>query len=343
MPVPFSPAERSPLLQVFGGLAPLVAVLIRTRPALAGRLVFAPPEAVHALAAFLHHGVPDTLSDAELAELVDTKHPRELLLKTFPDVPRSFYRALRASGGPACESAIYLRAACLAVSPLAEPFLGGDPLAASRLSHFETLLNADPLIQGMHHALPVDPSIVDAVSNVFRLLRAHNALPEDIDIATSAGPRAALRCVLRLIDGLKAPALPFALPSPYMQIGTVGELRRTGRAYKNCVRDRWHGPRFWLDAASGADAFILCNQPGFLARLNRVGGDHYTICEIAGPANASIAETVRRSFVDALRQAGAKIFNDDPARSLSRLLDRLGHVRSGAGAELDFGDDYLAA
>jgi hypothetical protein len=342
MLVPLPNIERAPLLRVFGSLATRVAGFLRRRPELAQRLVFAPPEAIHAISAYLYHGLPPDLSDDDVAGMVETHHPRELLLKAFPDLPRSFYRALRGSGERACEPEIYVRAANLATGQFSAAFLNGDPLSSNRQAHYEALTSADPFVAKLHHTLPIDPSIVDAASNVFRLLRAHNALPDDINVPASAGSRAALRCVLRLIDNLKVPALPFALPAPYVQIGTVGELRRTGRAYKNCLRDRWHGPRFWIDAAAGQDAFILCKGPRFVVRLNRLAEGHYRICEFAGPANSVIDRAVRDALLDTLGEAGANIYNYDPALSITRLLDSLGHVRGSAGADPDFGSDYLA-
>jgi hypothetical protein len=55
-----------------------------------------------------------------------------------------------------------------------------------------------------------------------------------------------------------------------------------------------------------------------------------------------IDRAVRDALLDTLGEAGANIYNYDPALSITRLLDSLGHVRGSAGADPDFGSDYLA-
>jgi len=344
MLVPQPSLERAPLLRLFGNLAPRVAAFLRCRPSLAQKLIFAPPEAIHAVAAFLHHGSASHLSEAELAEVIDTTDPRKLLLITFPEIPPTFFGALRRSGGCACEPQVYLRAARLSVGPFSSAFLGGDPLLISRLAYFEALTNADPIVTAMHLALPESASIVGDASNVLRLLRAHGvAMLDDITVPISSGRRGALRYLLRHVDNVSAPPLPFIVPAPYVQIGTIGALRRAGQIYKNCVCSNWNGPRYWLDLAKGVDIFIVCDDPKFIACLHRLADDHYIMGEIAGPSNSSIDEAVQSTFVDALRHAGAKIFDEDPARSLTRLLERLGRVSKSAEPECEFGDNYLAA
>jgi hypothetical protein len=325
VPVPTPPAERAPLLRVFGGLAEQVAVLIRLRPSLAHRLVFAPPQAMHAVAAYLHHGVSADLPDAEIAEIIETHHPRDLLSQTFPDVPMALYRALGRSDDRACEPKIYLRAATVSCGPFADAYLAGDPLHPGRLKYYEALATFDPHVAAMHRALPEDYATAEAVNNVIGVLRAYHALAgADLPLSPSAGQRAVLRRLYHLLDTVQAPAVPFAVPAPLRSIDSVGALRREGLRFKNCIRDRWHGPRYWLGHARGEDVFIVSDAPPFIARLSRAAPDLYVLSEIAGPSNEAVEDSSRASLLAALRQAGANIVETDPAHALTRLLDRLG-------------------
>src|SRR3954470_10230606 len=90
--------ERAPLLLVFSDLAPRVATLIRARPLLIARLIVAPPEAVHAIGAFLHLAPDASKPDAEVAEMINGTDPRTLLRAAISDCPRRLYRALASAG-----------------------------------------------------------------------------------------------------------------------------------------------------------------------------------------------------------------------------------------------------
>ena len=63
--------ERAPLLLVFGSLADRVAEILRSRPNLTARIAVAPPEAIHAIAAFLYLAPEAAGSDAEVGYLIE--------------------------------------------------------------------------------------------------------------------------------------------------------------------------------------------------------------------------------------------------------------------------------
>src|SRR5689334_8452452 len=90
--------DRAPLLRVFGSLSPQVAKLVRLQPALAQRFTFAPPEAIHAVAMFLHRGAEHADGLDTVAEKIASTHPRVLLASTCPYAPPGFYRALARAG-----------------------------------------------------------------------------------------------------------------------------------------------------------------------------------------------------------------------------------------------------
>jgi len=77
MPTLRPSAEDAPALRVFGDHAPRIAALLRVRPSLAPRLLFAPTRAVHALGAALHLDDQMTLmEDEELARHLEVTEPR---------------------------------------------------------------------------------------------------------------------------------------------------------------------------------------------------------------------------------------------------------------------------
>src|ERR1700693_5400660 len=92
------PTERAPAILIFGPLADRVAGLLRSRPSLTARITFAPREAIHAIAAFLYLAAEAADAAAEVAYLIDTSDPRELLAKAVPDCPARLYRALDTVG-----------------------------------------------------------------------------------------------------------------------------------------------------------------------------------------------------------------------------------------------------
>ena len=350
MPVPVPNQERAPLLRVFAGLAEQVALLVRIRPSLAQRLIFAPPQAVHSVAMYLCHGVPADLTEAEIAEVIEQNHPRDLLLRTFPSVPRALYSSLGRSGDRACEPQVYKRVAALAAGEFSEPYLNGDPLAMTRLAYYEALTRSDPIVRQVFRALPEDLRLVEAVNGIIAVLRAHEAVNGiDIHLPQSAGKAAVLRRLMGMMDAVSTPPLPFPVPAPYRVIEDIGALRRVGLAYKNCIRDSWSGPRYWLGAARGEDVFLTCDEPRFVAHFFRVAPGLYVLTEIAGQANKAVADDDRTTLVEALRAVGAKIIDDDPIYMLTRLMDRLGGERRNEGGDdaddgaMEDGLDGLAA
>lgn len=336
--------DRAPLLAVYMLLSGRVAGLIRVRPSLAQRLCFAPPEAMHGVAAYLFHGVPAGLAESEVAEIIDTHHPRDLLARAFPDAARRLYRAFRHGPDRVCIPANYVRAAAISAGPCADAFLDGDPLSDHRLDYYDAISKAAPEVARLHRALPEHPAIFEEVSLVLRVLRTYGALNAgDFMLPPNAGRRAVYRHLLRALEAIPAPDLPFAVPAPYRLIDSIGALRREGLRMKNCLRDRWQGPRRWFALARGQQVFIAGDHPAFLAQFSLVAPGTYCVSDFAGPNNTPVLASARTDLIAALRGAGAQIIDRDPAAAWSRLCKRLG-----TGGEVedypDFGDlDDLVA
>jgi hypothetical protein len=124
--------ERAPLLLVFGSLADRVAEILRSRPSLTARIAFAPPEAIHAIAAFLYLAPEAAASDAEVGNLIEQSDPRELLRKAIPDCPARLYRALDRAGSPVRGRSYYVRLDAVCRGPFGSAFLDGANPDVSR-------------------------------------------------------------------------------------------------------------------------------------------------------------------------------------------------------------------
>src|SRR3954463_1477241 len=120
-------AERAPLLLTFGDLADRVAGLIRIQPSLVARLIVAPREAVHATAAFLHLAPYAARPDAEVAAIISTTSPRELLRGALPGCPASLYRALDRAGDRVQPKRFYEKLKVVCSGPFADALLRGGP------------------------------------------------------------------------------------------------------------------------------------------------------------------------------------------------------------------------
>ena len=83
---------------MFGSLADRMANILRPRPSLTARITFAPPETIHAIAAFLHLALEAAGSDTEVGDFIEKRDSRELLKKAPPDYPARLYRALDRAG-----------------------------------------------------------------------------------------------------------------------------------------------------------------------------------------------------------------------------------------------------
>jgi hypothetical protein len=128
--------ERAPLLLVFGPLADRVAGILRARPSLTSKLVFAPPRAIHAIGAFLFLGPEVAQTDADIAEIIDQIDPRELLMMAFPGCPTRLYCALDTAGNSVRDRSFYARLDEVCRGPFASALLGGN-LNDMRLDFYE--------------------------------------------------------------------------------------------------------------------------------------------------------------------------------------------------------------
>jgi hypothetical protein len=199
--------ERAPLLMVFGSLADRVAEILRSRPSLTAKITFAPPEAIHAIAAFLYLAPEAAGSDAEVGILIERSDPRELLRKAIPDCPVRLYRAFDRAGSPVRGRSYYVRLAmpCVVGHSGGSAFLDGD-LNDTRLDFYDALAMMDPLVVNLHAALPETWHLANAVDTLVALIRSYGAIDAcDLNLPKNARTGAVLRRLLRGLYAVRAP------------------------------------------------------------------------------------------------------------------------------------------
>ncbi|GAA0607221.1 hypothetical protein GCM10009416_50260 [Craurococcus roseus] len=339
--------ERAPLLRVFGVLAPRVADLIRARPALTARLVFAPREAVHAIGAYLHLAPGAAGPDEQVAALVDDRDPRELLRAALPGCPPRLYRALDRTGDAVRERAFYAKLGEVARGPFGGALLdGGARLDDQRLDYYRALARMDPVVGSLRGALPEALHHAEAVDALVAFLRARGALDEaDFRLPPKAGPAAVARRLRRALGRVPAPDPGFAAPPPYRLVGTGAELQRIGEAFKNCVAPpQWQASQHLLRLLDGTGAYLTSGDPALLVALRRVAAGVWTLEQMAGPGNAAPPDGARSALLRDLAAAGLRMVAVEPAEALSRfdhevLRERERLIEAGLGDPLE--DDDL--
>ena len=310
--------ERAPLLRVFGCLAPRVAALIRARPVLADRLIFAPRAAVHSIGAFLHSAADAARPDAEVAATIDDSDPRDLLRAALPNCPPRLYRALDRTGDTVRERAYYEKLGEVARGPSGGALLDGEArLDDHRLDYFRALSAMDPLVASTRRALPDGMNFLEALDTAIAFLKAHGALRAgDLDLPSAAGATAVAKRLRRALGRIPAPD--------------------------------WQATRHHLGLIDGTEAFLASDDPPVLVGLRRAAPGVWVVEQMAGPRNGPAPEGARDALLRNLAAAGVRVVATDTATALSRLDHERALARhrrlhcDGEGAREDDDDDEEA-
>jgi hypothetical protein len=317
----FSHREHAPILRIFGHHASRMSALLRNKPQLLQRIVYAPRPAIHAIGAFLHLNPMASQPDAIVATMLEETAPRQLLRSTIPNAPPRLYRALHRAGDAVCERSFYERIAALCDSPLIEHLVADGPLTNERLDWAEMLLRCDPAILRIPGMLTLATHQVQNTDTMIKFLRAYGVFEED-DLMTpiGAGQPAMVRKLQLALDRIVAPVPPFSLPPPFRHVQTLGELRALGEQLKNCVRSPHScGTEHWFKMASGSGVYITTDAFPMLAALQKVGPDLWHLEQVAATRNAPLEPVDYASFMNALRAAGICLVRELPHHALQFL------------------------
>jgi len=344
MSVPTNPTdERAPLLLAFGTLANRMARILAGRHGLTSRIVYAPPEAIHAIAAYLHLAPEADRSDAEVGDLIDQSDPRQLLKLAIPDCPARLYRALGRAGSCVRDRSYYLRLDAVCRGPFGMAFLDGD-LNDTRLDYYEAIGTMDPLVVNLHTALPEVRHIAGAVDTLVALLRGYGAIGQcDLDLPKNARTGAVLRRLLRGLYAVRAPEPPFTVPTPLRFVATIGELRDIGRKFSNCLANViLYGTNHWFDLANGTAIYLITEQPPLLLiALRRIGPSLWHVEQMTGPKNAPLSLVLRQAMEQKLRDAGIGLVAVSPGYAISDLDRAARQPKRDALDNVDDLDDML--
>ena len=327
-------SELAPALNIWGTLAPRIVRLLKHRPTLARSLLCAPPRAMHAVAAFLHHAPDSRGADAVVALHIEEADPRALLRSALPAAPPRLYRALDRCGGRVRKAVFYARIASAADGPFADLLLDStDLIDDNRLDRIESLAEMDPVIWRLPRAVLAERGQVDAIESIRRLLEACGVDADSLltDLPHDAGMAAVTRRLMRAVDGLRAPDVSISLPQPTRLIESVADLRRIGRDLRVCVQSAEHqGAVHWIRLVTGASVYVLMAEPRTLIELQPIARNVFTVAQLGHEDNQPVARPVTKAIHAALRDAGLVIVRN-PAGALAHLERRCARGWNDAG------------
>ena len=323
--------ECAPLLLVFGPLAGRVAGLVRVCPDILPRIVLAPRRAIHSIATFLYFAPEASLPDDDVADVIATRHPRDLLRAAFPNAPARLYRTLEKCGDRVHQQFFYFRLVSLSVTAVAEDVFACRHIDERQITIFEKWNDLDPVVQSCRGALGGVGYRGDALDLLVRFARAHRVLKAgDLAPPEGAGLRAVVKRILKMIDRIQV-SPPFTLPPPLRVITSLGELRKTGFQFRNCLRNPTEQ---WFEFTEGRLTFVVSNAPRLIASMRQVAPDAWLVENVAGENNAYVDRTSKELLAAAIRRAGVRLWDESPYDAIRVLFNDLAR-----GAPGDFVDD----
>jgi hypothetical protein len=315
--------EHAPFLLTFGEtLAPRVAALIRIRPSLVKRLVFANRSAHHCLVAYLYHGPDIGLPDSELAEIIEETSPRCLLRFAIENPHPRMYRILNRAGDRAQDASYYMRLDKLLKSPIGSMLADNDAeeLSSVRLTYYEEIQQLHPVIHSNTRLRAAPKHRLEAASLVIEYLRAMQVLHEDdLNLPEKTGMKAFTRRLHAALDRIQSPRPKLNLPSQFHQVSNIGELRNYGRRFRNCLgRFGSGGEEKLLRLGSGTSMFIVVEEPvPMIAELRLAMENVRFVAEARGVKNQFIDKAGKLPILMALRESSFTVLDEDPASALS--------------------------
>jgi hypothetical protein len=277
---------------------------------------------LHSVGAFLHLAPEATGSDIDVAAIIESRHPRDLLLAAIPNAPSRLYRAFERASDRVRSQSFYARLAALLKTPMAAAILDGGYLNEVMFERAEALLAMDPVIVGLRGILTCSEYATDGVATILAFLRGHDAISDEyLRMPKEAGLPALSRRLYSILASMQAPMPSFAVPPPYRILNTVAELRVVGARLENCVgRVGEYGAEHWINLIDGTMTYIVCEEtPPFLAAVQQVAPSVCMVAELAGANNDDVAIDDRLKFIAALRAAGLVIVRHSPARALAYI------------------------
>lgn len=310
---------QAPMLRAWGPLAERMATLVREHPPLLRRVVFAPRRALHAYAAFLHHG-PVDMTPAEVAVHLETTHPRALLEQALPGCDK-LYPALDRAGERALLKGGYTLFAQVATGPFASEFLASETLNAKAAAFYNLLLRLHPAVSRFRRALCHDPDKAEALDQVLVLLESQNLLDlaDPLSQQVERQPEALSKLLHYWLGGLRAPSVGLTPPEGMRWVEDVKEVRALGSRLENCLvsfATSWDDD--WLGFLTGTTVYLAGDDPTVAAQLTRAG-TVWWIEQVKGPKNEAVPPLVHERLQDWAQKSGFVLLSASPHRLVMSL------------------------
>jgi hypothetical protein len=326
---PFRQHEVAPMIALVWGknLAPVVSALIVDQPGLATRIVLAPRRVMHALAAYIHHGVEAQHDIKQIAIAIERQDIRVLLSDAIINPHPRFYRMLDRLGSTALDMTVYRRLNDVLHAPAADLLLDTDVVTENHLN-LATQIVADPVLLAARKAIKWSEIDLQHLQHALKYLRV-KGLSNDIEkLPPGAGWKSILRRISNDLGRVRAPRASFAAPAGWRQIDDLAGLWRVGTALGNCVSSFRSGGDNHIEQLIAGDAVYLAHdeEPMMLACIRKVGPNLWTISETTTSRNGSDImserEVLHADLVAAIAETGGALLDHAPLSAMRAIAWR---------------------
>ncbi len=320
--------DPAPLLAFWRDLAPLVTAMLKARPTWGARLVLAPPEALHALAAYLRHRLAIDgagVDAATLAASVDNHHVRDLLREAVPNGHPRFYRLLAKCGPRAQDLGTYVAINAILHGTLGAALLRRHLVTASTVA-LVLRLAADPVLAACSEGILQNEGHLCNLETALILLRAHGLAREIEDVPEGSGWRAVMARIAADIGSAECPPAPFPTPAGWSQPRRWSEISAIGHKTENCLASPL-AYSIYLDAwIAGRMVILVGLGGGGLATVQQAGRGVWWISEMSLHQPRDLVkrheaeEKLRDGLAAAVEAGGGRMADSDPWACIAALF-----------------------
>ncbi|MFC7478455.1 hypothetical protein ACFQS7_29315 [Dankookia sp. GCM10030260] len=332
-------AETAPLLTLFGPLAGTVGALVRAAPLLAGRIMQAPPRAIHAIAIALHQAAESATAET-LVVMLSGAHPRDLLRDALPNSDARLYRLLDRAALPAWPHADYLMLDAVLRTDVGDMLLRREGIARSLVREAHAVMHSSPTMVRARHAVASQYErerleTIVIMLDVLGLTRTLAAIPD------RAGSKAVARRVMADFGRAEAPDIDFPVPPGWTRVRRISELWEHGRRMRLCVRPGEYGAGdYAVSLLMNRSVFLFHAEQGALAQFRRLPANTWAFGQCVLARNVQPPETVISALTAHVKEAGVVLLPAMVGDALDAVLQPL-RMRDHDSAEDDAADDVL--
>jgi hypothetical protein len=215
-----------------------------------------------------------------------------LLRLALPNAVPHLYRLMQRAGAPAWDLTTYRDLNRILCSPLEDLITDAPSLSPKLISQTIALLQEDPILWRVRHALPHAPQR-KGLGTIVALAR-HLGLIDQLDtLREGASLRIIRRCIKADLGHIQSPAGPVEAPLGWRQIHTLGELWALGRRLALCLNpDLWQAADYAGVFAAGSRVYLHCAAQDVIAELRLLMPGYWTLSQVRGHDNSPAAPEV---------------------------------------------------